>query len=142
MKIILASNSPRRKELLEQVGIEYTVMPADVDEKIDIDNPADIVLELSDRKSGYICEHLKDTDEEFCVIGADTVVACDGMVLGKPKDKEDACLVKMIENKKKLQPGVIEVPKEIDEAVAVRKLSSLGIKIDKLTESQKKYLGM
>ncbi len=91
MKIILASNSPRRKELLEQVGIEYTVMPADVDEKIDIDNPADIVLELSDRKSGYICEQLKDTDEEFCVIGADTVVACDGMVLGKPKDKEDAC---------------------------------------------------
>ena len=48
----------------------------------------------------------------------------------------------LIENKKKLQPGVIEVPKEIDEAVAVRKLASLGIKIDKLSDRQKKYLGL
>ena len=52
------------------------------------------------------------------------------------------CAKYLIENKKKLQPGVIEVPKEIDEAVAVRKLATLGIKIDKLSDSQKKYLGL
>jgi len=48
----------------------------------------------------------------------------------------------LVENKKSLKPGVIEVPKEIDQAVAVRKLESLGIKIDKLTAKQKKYLGI
>ena len=86
MKIILASNSPRRKELLEQVGIEFEVMSSDVDEITDKTAPADVVMDLSRIKAEAVARNNKGV----VVLAADTVVAYNGHILGKPKDEADA----------------------------------------------------
>lgn len=98
-QIILASQSPRRKELLEQIGLEFEICPAKGEEIITKTIPEEVVMELSKQKaeevaamvSTYAQEH-KDitTPSDIMVIGADTVVAYDGNILGKPVDEEDA----------------------------------------------------
>ncbi len=91
MKIYLASASPRRKELLKQVGLSFKTMPSMVEEKITKTEPAEVVEELSYQKAVDVCGKLAaEGKADFVVIGADTVVACWGEILGKPKDKEDA----------------------------------------------------
>ncbi len=92
MKIILASASPRRKELLKQIGISFKTMPSIKEEKITKNTPEEIVEELSYQKAVDICGQLGDSmKEDFVVIGADTIVSIWGEVMGKPADKEDAC---------------------------------------------------
>lgn len=92
MKIILASASPRRKELLKQIGISFKTMPSIKEEKITKNTPEEIVEELSYQKAVDICGQLGDSmNEDFVVIGADTIVSIWGEVMGKPEDKEDAC---------------------------------------------------
>lgn len=88
--IILASASPRRSELLSQIGIEFTVKVSDVDENIEVGNPADMVMQLSKIKANAVYEMVKENIDDTIIIGADTVVVLDGKVLGKPKDEEDA----------------------------------------------------
>lgn len=91
MKIYLASASPRRKDLLKQVGLSFKTMPSMVEEKITKTEPAEVVEELSYQKAVDVCGKLAaEGKADFVVIGADTVVACWGEILGKPKDKEDA----------------------------------------------------
>lgn len=105
MKIYLASASPRRKELLKQVGLSFKTMPSTVEEKITKTEPQEVVEELSYQKSVDVCGRLAaDGKEEFVVIGADTVVSCWGDILGKPKDREEA--VSML---KRLQGGSHQV---------------------------------
>ncbi|MGN0291582.1 MAG: Maf family protein [Lachnospiraceae bacterium] len=87
MEIILASASPRRKELLEQIGMEFTVIPAKGEEHITKKEPEEVVMELSLQKAEEVA---KRVSREAFVIGADTVVAYQGKILGKPKDEEDA----------------------------------------------------
>lgn len=98
-RIILASASPRRKELLEQIGIEFEICPAKGEEVITKTLPQEVVMELSKQKAEEIAsmllsfrENHKDitTPTDILVIGADTVVAHEGKILGKPKDEEDA----------------------------------------------------
>ncbi len=92
MKIILASASPRRKELLKQIGMSFKTMPSIKEEKITKNKPEEIVEELSYQKAVDICGQLGDSmKEDFVVIGADTIVSLWGEVMGKPADKEDAC---------------------------------------------------
>ena len=101
----LASASPRRKELLKQVGISFKTMPSMVEEKITKTEPQEVVEELSYQKAVDVCGRLTEENrEDFVVIGADTVVSCWGEILGKPKDKEDA--VRMLN---KLQGGSHQV---------------------------------
>lgn len=91
MKIYLASASPRRKELLKQVGLSFKTMPSTVEEKITRTEPNEVVEELSYQKAANVCGKLTgEGKDEFVVIGADTVVSCWGEILGKPEDKEDA----------------------------------------------------
>ncbi len=96
VEIILASGSPRRRELLRQAGYEFTVKVSDALEDTDIRIPKDYVMELADRKAGDVCEKElagrteNDDKSPFIVIGADTVVALDDKILGKPKDDGDA----------------------------------------------------
>ena len=94
VKIILASGSPRRRELLQQVGLEFTVLVTDADESTDITDPAELVEVLSRRKAeAAVAEYLKqenDSNEKVLVVSADTVVAIDGTIMGKPKDEKDA----------------------------------------------------
>ena len=91
MKIYLASASPRRKELLKQVGISFKVVPSTVEEKITKEAPDEVVEELSYQKAVDVCGKLAaEGREDFVVIGADTVVSAWGKILGKPVDKADA----------------------------------------------------
>ena len=93
--LILASNSPRRKELLDMLGYEFVVRASDCDETTNITDPAEFVKELSKRKAKAI-----DFSEEDTVIGFDTVVAIDGKILGKPIDEDDAAkMLRMLSGK-------------------------------------------
>lgn len=90
-KIILASASPRRKELLSQIGLPFEVITGDVEEIATSTLPQEMVEELSHIKALDVFQKLSKEDREGkIVIGADTVVSCDGQVLGKPKDKKHA----------------------------------------------------
>ena len=86
-KMILASASPRRRELLEQGGIPFTVIPSQAEEKITKTQPGLAVEELSYFKCSDIYEK---SAGDVVVIGADTVVASEDKILGKPASKEDA----------------------------------------------------
>ena len=90
MKIILASASPRRRELLQQIGLEFEVQVSVVEEMITKSDPGEVVMELSRQKAEAVLRQARESGEEILVIGADTVVACDGRILGKPADEEDA----------------------------------------------------
>ncbi len=114
-QIILASQSPRRIQLLKQIGIDATVCPSHIVEKISSNMPEEIVLELSFQKAADVaCRLTRDahglaleigagcdtpqTDIGYSalqntqpvIIGADTIVSIDGLVLGKPSTHEDA----------------------------------------------------
>ncbi len=99
MQVILASASPRRKELLEQIGMEFTICPAQKEEVITKSNPHEVVQELAKQKAEEVAAGIQAYNEEHpdlvtpqdcLVIGADTVVSYDGQILGKPKDEADA----------------------------------------------------
>ncbi len=104
MKIYLASASPRRKEIMGKIGVKAEILISGADEDVDITEPSKLVEELSVRKAVSVAEELeesKDDSEERCVIGADTVVAIDGRILGKPVDVEDARrMLKLISGRK------------------------------------------
>lgn len=87
MRFILASASPRRKELLERIGVKFDIIPATGEEVITKKIPEEVVMELAKQKAEEIA---KVAEEDALIIGADTVVVCDGKILGKPKDEEDA----------------------------------------------------
>ncbi|MEG1505114.1 MAG: Maf family protein [Lachnospiraceae bacterium] len=86
MKIILASGSPRRREILDQVGISYEVRPSQKEEIITNTDPIAVVKELSLMKASDIAENM----DNVVIIGADTVVSNHNKILGKPKNEEDA----------------------------------------------------
>lgn len=91
MDIVLASASPRRSELLKQIGLEFRVCVSNEEEVIHHTEPSEVVKELAAQKAAAVYELLQGR-QEACdlIIGADTVVACDGKILGKPETKEDA----------------------------------------------------
>ncbi len=90
-KIFLASGSPRRRELLEQIGLPFEVMISEVDETTEYTSPQDVVRDLSAQKAQAVWQQLsREQQEESVVLGADTIVAYEGAILGKPKDAQDA----------------------------------------------------
>ena len=92
MKIILASGSPRRKEILAGLGVDFSVLSADTDESCSIPYPEEYAMELARRKAEAALEilRLRGEDGDAVIISADTVVACEGEILGKPRDEADA----------------------------------------------------
>ncbi|QSX05032.1 septum formation inhibitor Maf [Sedimentibacter sp. zth1] len=95
-KIILASSSPRRKELLEQVGINFDILPSNEEEIITKINPSEIVEELSLQKANSV---LKMVTNDSIIIGADTIVSLNNNIMGKPHDKNDAYnMLKQLQN--------------------------------------------
>lgn len=87
-KLILASGSPRRRELLERIGLKFTVQAADVDETLVPGlSPREQVMRLSRIKAQAVADALNDT---AVILSADTVVVLDSAILGKPKDTADA----------------------------------------------------
>ena len=123
IRIILASKSPRRKELLENAGFEIVIIPSEAEENIDEKDPAEMVKKLSYLKANSVYENIaniegeidssyaintrktaesgitdkKDDTKSIIVLGADTFVYAGGMILGKPKNKEEAReMIKML----------------------------------------------
>ena len=93
MKVILASKSPRRKEILTMLGVRFEIVSADADESSDITDPALLVRELALRKGRAVRELLLREgrfDDNTLIIASDTVVAAEGEILGKPQDDADA----------------------------------------------------
>lgn len=87
MRLILASGSPRRKKLLSDYGFDITVIKPDFDESIITESdPEKLVLALAKGKNECVCGEYKDIP----VLSADTVVAIDGKILGKPRDRSEA----------------------------------------------------
>lgn len=93
-KIILASASPRRRELMAQIGIEFEVRKSDAEEEADDikpKKPADLVKRLSCLKAADVWQGLTEEERKnVLVIGADTVVSLDGKIMGKPADEAEA----------------------------------------------------
>ncbi len=88
MAIILGSQSPRRRELLEKLDLPFTILTADIDETVRPElTPAQAVADISARKAAAI---LRQASEDDLVITADTIVVLDGQIMGKPHSPEEA----------------------------------------------------
>ena len=88
-QIILASKSPRRQELLRGMGMEFSILTKETDERFPSDMPLDEVPKyLSMQKSLAFAD--EELPADYLLITSDTVVICEGEILGKPKDREDA----------------------------------------------------
>ncbi len=86
--LVLASASPRRLQLLMQIGVQCDVLPQNIDETpLPDENPSDYVSRLAREKAEAA---LRNLDSERTVLGSDTIVCCDGMILGKPRDRAHA----------------------------------------------------
>lgn len=90
LKVVLASQSPRRKELLAKAGFDFEIVTSDVEENTLETAPDKIVMELSRIKAEDVLNKVKTDGEKLIVIGADTVVSKNGQIMGKPKTKEEA----------------------------------------------------
>lgn len=93
MNFILASKSPRRKEILGNLGIPFEIVTAETDESSTVTDPRALVEELSMRKGLAVRELLRGEGRDLSdtvIISSDTVVAVDGVILGKPRDRADA----------------------------------------------------
>lgn len=93
MRIVLASGSPRRREILSSLGVRFDIITSDADEQSEQTDPALLVQELALRKGRATRELLKqqgEWDEDTLILAADTVVAADNEILGKPRDDADA----------------------------------------------------
>lgn len=89
--IILASQSPRRREILTQVGIPFTVKVSNVEEIVPDAPPVEVVQELARQKAAAVAaEAWAAGQTDAIVLGADTIVVCDGEIMGKPADRQDA----------------------------------------------------
>ncbi len=88
MKLVLASASPRRRELLENIGLKFEIMADNSDEEfVENEQPFDTVKRLAKQKALNVAGRVQS---DAIIIGADTVVSIDGKILGKPKDETEA----------------------------------------------------
>ena len=95
--VVLASASPRRREILGQLGVQFRVEPSGIDERmLPGEGPEAHVGRLAREKGQNVRERLHDAPERPCVLSADTVVLLDGVVYGKPADDADA--LRMLRN--------------------------------------------
>ncbi len=131
MKILLASNSPRRKELLQSLGFEFEVVSIDCDEHFPNDLPAEKVAEhISELKSNAF----RKLKEGEVLITSDTVVAIDEEILGKPKDENDAKeMLKKLSGKTHQVYTAITI-KTLDNIIT--KTDVANVEFDNITDSE------
>lgn len=133
-KIILASGSPRRKELLLQIGITPEIMVSHVEEKITSDVPSEVVMSLAKQKAVDVA---KEREKGDIILGSDTVVAVDGKILGKPKNHKEAeeMIQKLAGRSHQVYTGVCIVKKgEKDEILTF--FDETDVKVAKMTEKE------
>lgn len=134
MKLILASGSPRRKELLEKRGYEFDIIKAVKDECTDKTKPADVVKDLSLSKAREVFDRILDEklyEKPFQVLGSDTIVAFGDVILGKPVDRDDAKrMIQMIQNNNH----------QVYTGVAIIKMEELGETVVSFAEKTEVYV--
>lgn len=92
-KLILASKSPRRREILENLGVKFEIVTADTDESTALEDPCRVVEELAARKGIAVRERLLTEGRDLTdtvILASDTIVAAENEILGKPADADDA----------------------------------------------------
>lgn len=89
LKLILASQSPRRRQLIAEFGLPFECITTCADEKTTETDPEKVAMDISRQKAEWACENMQLNDNEV-VIGADTIVVFNGKILGKPKSDDDA----------------------------------------------------
>lgn len=124
-KIVLASGSPRRKELLGQIGVIFRIEKAEGEEHITSQIPEEAVKELSAQKAQEVAAKCDGT----VVIGADTVVAAEGQILGKPKDRKDALrMLQMLQGKEhQVITGVTVILKNTQETICFAEVTKVQV---------------
>lgn len=131
-QLILASQSPRRKELLTHLGVSFAIEPANIDEEIEFDNAAHLVETLAYQKAKEVLSHHKSN---VIVIGSDTTVALGDKIYNKPKNLEEAVgfLESLSDKVHEVVTGVAIISKEVQKVfhvktkVKFKKLSMLDI---------------
>ena len=116
-RIVLASASPRRRELLSLTGVKFQVLPGNIEEKTNSSRPSQMVKELSRQKALAVFESFSEEEKEkSLVIGADTLVSIDGRILGKPEDEKRAeeMLMLLQGNTHQVYTGVTLIFREVD----------------------------
>ena len=121
MNIILASGSPRRKELLAQAGFDFEVEVSNADENVAEESPTEMVEELAARKAEAVVNLHNKKEDNCLVIGADTIVVLDGKILGKPSDEADARA--MLASLFSVKEGIIEKKTTFHECTDVTMVS-------------------
>lgn len=131
-KIILASGSPRRKELLLQIGMEFEIEKAKGEEIITSQDPSEAVKELSAQKALEVAKRSDGT----VIIGADTVVAAEGRILGKPKDRKDALrMLGMLQGKEhQVITGVTVLLKNTAQTISFAEVTK--VRVAPMTQAQ------
>jgi septum formation protein len=92
-RLVLASQSPRRQELLSGLGLKFECLPSDIDEKTDLTEPQEVVVELAYAKAKAVADLLNGQKQEpgaCLILGADTIVVLGREIMGKPSSREDA----------------------------------------------------
>ena len=144
MKIILASQSPRRREILKRIGVNFEVMPSQKEEVVTSTIPYEVVKELSSQKADDIKNKYFEINnkslEDVIIIGADTIVSFEDKILGKPKDKKDAYnMLKLISgNVHQVYTGVsviyIKANEELDKAKEISFYEETNVYVKALTD--------
>lgn len=136
-RIILASKSPRRQELLGMLGYPFEIIVSDKEEVITSTNPAEVTEELSRQKAEAVAEQVEDG----IVIGADTVVALDDKILGKPGDEKEAIeMIHSLQGRSHMvYTGVTILEKQNGEIISCQVFSEgTKVNVGKMTEREVK----
>ena len=140
-RIVLASASPRRRELLSKLGVSFEVIVSDTDENIECADPCSLVKELALLKARDVYQKITGDSSDSCliVIGADTVVDLNGTVLGKPKDKADAerMLRGLSGNAHQVHTGIAVIVRDASGAVTeISDSETSTVYVDTLNDSE------
>jgi len=130
-KIILASASPRRSELLRQIGVDFEVVPSEVDETNDLNlNPEEYAIEISYRKASDIS---KKIDGKYLIIAADTIVVKNG-IMGKPKEENEAfeMLKQLQDTWHEVITGIVVI--DTESGRVIRELEKTRVKMKSLSD--------
>ena len=136
MRFILASKSPRRNEILSELGLKFDIITADTDESCSLSDPRAYVEELALRKGRAVAE-ITVLDGESLIIASDTVVACNDEILGKPQDRADARrMLDMLSGKShKVISGIALITK--DKAISASEVTE--VIFDEMTDADKDF---
>ncbi len=136
MNIVLASQSPRRKKLLEQLKLTFDVFPSSVEEYSEKNKPSEIVQDLAYQKAKDVAQNFNDS----LILGSDTIVVFEDKILGKPQNSEEAfdMLTSLSDNKHSVFTGVSLLQTDDDKQITteIQFYEETEVYFSKLSESQ------